>query len=85
MTRQEIEEIGRKTIADTLGITVDECTDEMDIKDDLSADSLDAVEIIMALETTFDIALKEGEADQVRTVREYLDLLTKKVLPDDTK
>ena len=85
MTRQEIEEIGRKTIADTLGITVDECTDEMDIKDDLSADSLDAVEIIMALETTFDIALKEGEADQVRTVREYLDLLTKKVLPDNTK
>ena len=57
----------------------------MDIKDDLSADSLDAVEIIMALETTFDIALKEGEADQVRTVREYLDLLVKKVLPDDTK
>ena len=85
MPRQEIEEIGRKTIADTLGITVDECTDEMDIKDDLSADSLDAVEIIMALETTFDIALKEGEADQVRTVREYLDLLTKKVLPDNTK
>lgn len=85
MTRQKIEKIGRKVIADTLGITVDECTDEMDIKDDLGADSLDAVEMLMALETRFDIALKEGEADQVRTVREYLDLLTKKVLPDDTK
>ncbi len=84
MNRQKTEQIGRKVIADTLGITVDECTDEMDIKDDLGADSLDAVEMLMALETRFDIAIQEGEADSVKTVRDYLDLLVKKVLPDGT-
>ena len=84
MTQQEIEKIGRKVIADTLGLPVEQCLDDADIKDDLGADSLDAVEMLMALETRFDIAIQEGEADSVKTVRDYLDLLVKKVLPDDT-
>lgn len=85
MTQQKIEEIGRKAIADTLGIPVDECTDDMDIADDLGADSLDAVEMLMAVETRFDIAIQEGEADSIKTVRDYLDLLVKKVQSNNTK
>lgn len=85
MTQQKIEEIGRKAIADTLGIPVAECTDDMDIADDLGADSLDAVEMLMAVETRFDIAIQEGEADNIKTVRDYLDLLVKKVQSNNTK
>ena len=85
MTQQEIEKIGRKVIADTLGLPADQCQDDADIKDDLGADSLDAVEMLMTLETRFDIAIQEGEADHISTVRDYLDLLVRKVQSDSTK
>lgn len=79
MDLKEIENAARQIVADTLGMKIEECLDESSFTEDLGADSLDAVDIIMATETKFDIALEEGEADKVNTIREYLDLVTNKV------
>jgi acyl carrier protein len=83
MKKEKIINTGRKIIADSLGLPIEECLDEMDLKDDLGADSLDAVEIIMAVETKFDIAIGEGEADNINTVKDLLDKLVEKVKADD--
>ncbi len=69
----------RQIVADVLGIKIEDCLDDSKFTDDLGADSLDAVDIIMAAETKFDIALQEGEADNVKTIRDYLDLIDRKV------
>ena len=79
METKEIEIAARQILADVLRLKVEDCLDESVLTDDLGADSLDAVDIIMATETKFDIALDEGGADNVRTVRDYLDLVVEKV------
>ena len=80
MTENEIREAGRQIVADTLGVSIDECADDAGLEDDLGADSLDAAEILMAVETRYDIAVAEGEADKIETVGDLLDTLVKKVL-----
>lgn len=79
MTRQEIQKIARQIVADVLYVNVDECTDNADFVEDLGADSLDAIDIIMEVETKFDIAILEGEADNIKTVKDYLDAILKKI------
>ena len=81
MNKENTEMTARQIVADVLGIKVEECLDDSKFIDDLGADSLDAVDIIMAAETKFDIALQEGEADNVITIRDYLDLIDRKVNP----
>ena len=83
MTEKEIRQGGRQIVADTLGVSIDECADSAGLEDDLGADSLDAAEILMAVETKYDIAVAEGEADKIETVGDLLDTLVRKVL--DTK
>ena len=82
MTEKEIRQAGRQVVADTLGVSMDECADDARLEDDLGADSLDAVEILMAVETKYDIAVAEGEADKIATVGDFLDMLVKRVLDD---
>ena len=80
MTEKEIRDAGRQIVADTLGISVDECVDDASLEDDLEADSLDAAEILMAVETKFNIAVEEGRADDIETVGDFLDTLVQKVM-----
>ena len=80
MKQIEIREAGRQIVADTLGVSIDECTDDAGLEEDLGADSLDAAEILMAVETKYDITVAEGEADKIETVGDLLDTLVKKVL-----
>ena len=80
MTEKEIRDAGRQIVADTLGISVDECADDASLEDDLGADSLDAAEILMAVDTKFDIAVEEGRADDIETVGNLLDTLVQKVM-----
>jgi acyl carrier protein len=80
MKQIEIREAGRQIVADTLGVSIEECTDDAGLEDDLGADSLDAAEILMAVETKYDITVAEGEADKIETVGDLLDTLVKKVL-----
>ena len=80
MTEKEIRDAGRQIVADTLGISVEECTDDASLEDDLGADSLDAAEILMTVETKYDIAVEEGRADDIETVGDFLDTLVQKVM-----
>jgi acyl carrier protein len=64
----------QKIIANQLGIDADEVTLETDI-DDLGADSLDFVEILMAVEEEFDIEITDAEADVIDTVEDLVECI----------
>ncbi len=66
-------------IAEELGIDEDKITLEADLTDDLGADSLDAVELIMAIEEMFDIEIDDTAAQQIKTVKDIVDELEKVV------
>lgn len=58
----------KKIIADQLGLDANEIKMESSFVDDLGADSLDIVELIMALEEEFDIEFPDEDAEKVKTV-----------------
>ena len=64
----------RDIIAENLGIDdLDELTLETSIKDDLDADSLDAVEVIMALEEKYDIEIPDEDAENFKTIGDIVE------------
>lgn len=58
----------KKIIVEQLGVDEDEVTMEASITDDLGADSLDQVELVMAFETEFNIDIPDDEAEKIKTV-----------------
>ena len=64
----EIESKVRDIIVDKLGVDAAEVTEEKKFTDDLGADSLDTVELIMALEEKFDVKIPDDEAEKIQTV-----------------
>ena len=58
----------KKIIVEQLGVDEDEVTSEASITDDLGADSLDQVELVMAFETEFNIDIPDEEAEKIKTV-----------------
>lgn len=58
----------REVLADQLGLEENEIKPESKLKDDLGADSLDMVELIMAMEEEFDVEIPDEEAQNIRTV-----------------
>jgi acyl carrier protein len=58
----------RDTIAEQLSIDLDSITMESSFVDDFGADSLDIVELIMALETEFDMEIPDEDAEKIKTV-----------------
>lgn len=65
----------KKIIADQLGIEPDEITLESSFIDDLGADSLDIVELIMALEEEFDIEIPDEDAEKVTCVGDVVEYI----------
>jgi len=65
----------RKIIAEQLGIEEDEITMESSFIDDLGADSLDIVELIMALEEEFDLEIPDSEAEKITTVGDVVEYI----------
>lgn len=64
----------RDIIAEQLGIDdLDELTLETSLKDDLDADSLDAVEVIMALEEKYDIEIPDEDAENFKTIGDIVE------------
>jgi acyl carrier protein len=57
-----------KIIVEQLGVKQDEVTPEASITDDLGADSLDQVELVMAFETEFGVDIPDEEAEKIKTV-----------------
>ena len=58
----------KKIIVEQLGVDESEATPEASITDDLGADSLDQVELVMAFETEFNIDIPDEEAEKIKTV-----------------
>lgn len=68
-----------KMIADQLQIDEEQVKPDASFMDDLGADSLDTVELIMALEEEFDIEIPDSEAEKIRTVQQALDYLDQNI------
>ena len=65
-------------IVDKLGVDEGDITDEASFTNDLGADSLDTVELIMEFEKEFDITIPDEEAEQIATVGDAVSFLTSK-------
>ena len=68
----------RQIIADQLGVKKEEVTDSAKFVDDLGADSLDTVELVMALEEEFGIEIPDEEAEKLATVGDALRYIEEK-------
>ena len=72
-----IEERIKKIIVDQLGADAAAVKPEASFIEDLGADSLDTVELVMALEEEFDIEIPDEEAEKITTVQSAIDYVTK--------
>jgi acyl carrier protein len=69
----------KQIIAEKLGVSEDKITPTASFVDDLGADSLDQVELIMAFEDGFDVEIPDEDAEKLRTVKDAMDYLQKKL------
>ena len=65
-------------IMEQLDVTREECVPEASFIEDLGADSLDLVELIMEMEETFDVQIADNELEKIRTIKDVLDFLKSK-------
>ena len=65
----------QKLISQELNIDIDKITQDAHLFDDLNFDSLDSVEMVLALENEFDIEISDDEIDNVQSVQNILDLI----------
>ncbi|MGL4454600.1 MAG: acyl carrier protein [Plesiomonas sp.] len=70
-----IEERVKKIIIEQLGVKEDEVKSEASFVEDLGADSLDTVELVMALEEEFDTEIPDEEAEKITTVQAAIDYI----------
>jgi len=75
MSSEEIFGKVREIIIEQLGVSEDAVTTEASFIDDLGADSLDIVELIMALEEEFDLEIPDSEAEKVVTVNDVVEYI----------
>lgn len=68
-----IEERVKNIIVEQLGVQLDEVKNEASFVDDLGADSLDTVELVMALEEEFDTEIPDEEAEKITSVQSAID------------
>ncbi len=72
-----VEEKVKQIIVEQLGVDEAEVTPSASFVDDLGADSLDQVELIMAFEEAFDIEIPDEDAEKIKTVQDAVDYVQK--------
>ena len=70
-----VEEKVREIIVDQLGVDEKQVTDDAAFINDLGADSLDTVELVMALEEEFDVEIPDEEAEKISKVQDAIDYI----------
>jgi acyl carrier protein len=73
-----IEEQVKNIVAEQLGVKEDEVTNKASFVDDLGADSLDTVELVMALEEEFETEIPDEDAEKITTVQQAIDYINKR-------
>ncbi len=73
-----VDERVKKIIAEQLGVEEDEVVPEASFVEDLGADSLDTIELVMALEEEFEIEIPDEDAEKILTVGKALDYIKEK-------
>ena len=73
---ENIEQRVKKIVAEQLGVKEEEIKNESSFVDDLGADSLDTVELVMALEEEFETEIPDEEAEKITTVQQAIDYVT---------
>jgi acyl carrier protein len=73
----------KKIIVEQLGVEENEVTPEASITDDLGADSLDQVELVMAFETEFGIDIPDEEAEKIKTVQDAVSKIDNVTTPKE--
>src|SRR3982751_5882864 len=76
---ENIEQRVKKIVAEQLGVNEAEIKNESSFVDDLGADSLDTVELVMALEEEFETEIPDEEAEKITTVQQAIDYINKHV------
>ena len=72
---ENIEQRVKKIVAEQLGVNESEIKIESSFVDDLGADSLDTVELVMALEEEFECEIPDEEAEKITTVQQAIDYI----------
>ncbi|MDR0406155.1 MAG: acyl carrier protein [Clostridiales bacterium] len=75
----EFEKI-KEILVEQLGVSADEVTADSSLMDDLGADSLDLVELVMAMEQEFDIEIPDEDAEKIKTVGDAVNFVKEKAL-----
>ena len=76
---KNVEERVRDIVAEQLGIEKEKITNEASFVDDLGADSLDTVELVMALEEEFNTEIPDEEAEKITTIQQAIDYIVEHV------
>ncbi|PLY02513.1 MAG: acyl carrier protein [Desulfuromonas sp.] len=71
-----IQERVKQIVAEQLGVEEDQVTDSASFMEDLGADSLDTVELVMALEEEFDIEISDEDAEKIQTVQDAVSYIS---------
>jgi acyl carrier protein len=75
-TREEVFDRVKEVLTEQLGIDENEITEEASFTEDLDADSLDLVELIMELEDNFEIKISDEDAQKIQTVGQAVDYVS---------
>ncbi len=81
----QIEQKVRDIIVEQLGVDPEQVTPEASFVDDLGADSLDTVELVMALEEEFDLEIPDEEAEKITTVAEAIEYIERNMEKEEAE